>query len=203
MSILDKHLAFVNEQVQFHANRADQFASYPIRQGKHLATLSKLRALGEDLVIASRELDQCSEPPKTHKTRQVRLALTAEEVEGLPKELLQELSLSAADRTEFAILQLMEEMGGVLTLDKILIGLYRKTGEIHRRPTLVSRLYRMAQKQALYMVPGKKGVYSLDPLSDQEAAALFGGDLTDSPESVSGEPDPRSEAERAGTARST
>ena len=63
--------------------------------------------------------------------------------------------------------------GGVLSLDKLLIGLYKKTGEIHKRQALVSRLYRMSQKGVVFGVANKKGFYATRELSDEEIEKLF------------------------------
>jgi hypothetical protein len=72
-----------------------------------------------------------------------------EDIEGLPPELMQELSISDADRLEFTIVGIINEAGGLMSLDKIIIGLYKKSGEIHKRSTLTSRLYRMIQKNLI------------------------------------------------------
>ena len=58
------------------------------------------------------------------------MILTPEVIEGLPKELMDELSISDADRTEFAIMNIIDENGGIASLDNILIGLYKKTNDI-------------------------------------------------------------------------
>jgi hypothetical protein len=86
---------------------------------------------------------------------------------------MSELSVSSADKTEYAILNLMEKAGGIMSLDQIIVGLYRTTQEIHKRQTTTSRLYRMAGKNLVFSVPNKKGVYSLEPISEEEAAKLL------------------------------
>jgi hypothetical protein len=68
--------------------------------------------------------------------------------------------------------------GGVLPLNKILIGLYRKTGVTHKRPALTSRLYRMVERGRLYNVPEQKGVYSITSINADEAKGIFGGEQT-------------------------
>ncbi len=110
------------------------------------------------------------------------MSLTLEDVEGLPSELMQELSISDSDKLDFAIESIMNEAGGVLSLDKILIGLWKKTGEIHKRGNLTSRLYRMRQKGTIHAVPNKSGYYSTRPLSEQDVRRLFGQDEVDVPD---------------------
>jgi hypothetical protein len=92
---------------------------------------------------------------------------------GLPEELIQELNITTGDKTEFAIINLMTEAGGIVSLDRMIVGLYRRTGEIHKRSALLNRLYRMIQKGSIYSVPGKKGVYSTEEMNEQQVEALF------------------------------
>jgi hypothetical protein len=74
---------------------------------------------------------------------------------------------------------IIAQSGGFLSLDKIMVELYKRTREIHKRNTLTSRLYRMAQRGTIYNVPGKKGVYSTYEISEQDAKKMFGQDVTD------------------------
>ena len=64
--------------------------------------------------------------------------------------------------------------GGIASLDQILVGLYRNSGELWKRNTLTSKLYRMAQKGVVFQVPEKKGVYSTRRISEEDARRLFG-----------------------------
>ena len=100
------------------------------------------------------------------------LALSPEDIEGLPPELIEELSISDSDMADFAILSAVDEAGGVVSLDKLLILMFKKTGEIHKRAALNSRIYRMVQKGTMFAVPGRKGVYSTRELSEEEASAI-------------------------------
>ncbi|MDA8390887.1 MAG: hypothetical protein M0Z76_09205 [Gammaproteobacteria bacterium] len=173
MSILNKHLEFVNEQFIFHENRANTFDPKTFRAKLHLETANKFKALAADLESADKILDD--NPPKRGAQKgQIQLSLTFDEVSGLPEELLQELNLSDADKTEFEIVKAIEDAGGIISLDRLLIALYKNTGEIHKRNSLYSRLARMASKSLLFYVPGKKGVYSATQLTADEAARLFG-----------------------------
>ena len=86
--------------------------------------------------------------------------LTPEDLEGLPDELIKELSLTEADRQDFELLAVVKELGGQVSLDKMLVNYYRRTNEILDRSKLNQRVYRMAQKGLLHAVPGRKGVYS-------------------------------------------
>lgn len=96
-----------------------------------------------------------------------------EDLDGLPDELIQELSVTDGDRLDFTIYTIIEELGGIASLDQLLIALYRKTGEVHKRPNVNSRLYRLTTRGGeLFNVPGKKGVYATHELTQDEIDAL-------------------------------
>ena len=172
MEKLREFIAFVKDQVAFHQTKADHFErralKFPaeghraVAHRKMLGRFTELEAFLESLQAM---------PAGSGQSRPVlsKLGLSPEELEGLPPELLEELNITEADRADFAVLSVLDEAGGVLSLDKLLIGLYRKTGEVHKRTQLNSRLYRMMQKGSVFSVPGKKGVYSTHQMSDEEA----------------------------------
>lgn len=174
MSILDKHIEFVNEQAIFHEKRGE-IDPKSFKAQLHQATSNKFRVLLKDIEEASRKLD---EPPKTigktNNLKPIQLSLTIEDIEGLPEELIAELNLTDRDKTEFAIVNAIEEAGGILSLDRLLIALYKKTGEIHKRNNLYPKLSRMASKESIYFVPGKKGFYSIDPIKPEDVPVIFG-----------------------------
>lgn len=174
--ILDKHITFVNEQLAFHKSRAAIYQAIPARQRKHQETADKFQSLSDDLESVKEQIAS-SASVRSPATKQLKLALTPDDLNGLPDELIGELSIASVDRVEVIILSMLDDAGGMMTLDQILIGLYRKSGEVNKRQTITSRLYRMGQKNLIYSVPGKKGVYSLQRLSEEEAYKLFGRSL--------------------------
>ncbi len=175
MSILDKHLAFVNEQMKFHDAMVGKYKASPFRATLHKNTYDKLSALSVDLKAADDLLNTQKPDQAGMDAREkgvMQLSLTPEELKDLPQELLDELT--GADKIEFAILSALEESGGVISLDKILIAIFRKTGEILKRDQVTSKIFKMGQKNLIFSVPGKKGVYSSESLSGEEASKLFG-----------------------------
>lgn len=177
MSILNKHFPIVKEQLEFHQRMAEKYVTQPFtntfRATLHKTTAEKLGALYADLVEADLALNAPAPEPAAPRVRSpLQLSLSFEELSGLPQELLDELT--GADKIEFAIINAIEDAGGVITLDRLLIALYKKTQEIHKREFITSRLYRMAQKNLVYNVPGKKGIYSTEQLSAEDFAKLFG-----------------------------
>lgn len=174
MTMLDKYLAFVNEQIAFHEERVKQFSEMPKRANKHQQTADTFVGLRQFI----QDLAEDAEAVKTRslqKPQQLRLSLTPDEIDDLPEELLNELSISAADRAEYLILNLLEDAGGVMSLDQILVGIYRATKEIPKRTTVTNRLYRMSQKNLIHSVPNKKGVYSLYPITEEQMDKLLSG----------------------------
>ncbi|MBN9460356.1 MAG: hypothetical protein J0H00_03940 [Burkholderiales bacterium] len=175
-TVLD-HLEFVNRQLEFHRAKAAEYQEKaPRRAEGHLRTIAHFESLAETLMGFESELTKLREeldrrpPPLPLKGAQLSLSL--EDLRDLPAELLQELSISDGDKLDFTLQSIIEEGGGVLSLDQVLIALYRKTGEVHKRQQINNRLYRLANKDVLYSVPGKKGVYSARQLSDAELSAL-------------------------------
>lgn len=176
MSILSKHIPFVNAQIAFQENQAKKYATVPRRANLHLATASTFKQLLADMQDASRVLDDPANKPKPVSLSQ-QLILSPAELAELPDDLLKELNVTEADKIEQTILSLMEQAGGIISLDRLLVGIYKRTGEVQRRVTITSRMYRMNQKGYVFPVPGKKGVYSVRELTTDEVAKLFGETL--------------------------
>lgn len=170
--IIEKYIPFVKEQIALQEKMITKFADQAWRQNLHIAALEKYKSLEKDILEVSSYIKELEKRPKS-KIAAKRLNLTFEDVQGLPQELIDELSISEADRTEFHVSAIIEELGGIASLDQIIVGLYKKTNEITKRNTLTSRLHRMSNKELVFSVPGKKGVYSLVPLSETDVERLF------------------------------
>ena len=151
-------LKFVNEQIAFHEDRERQFSGQA-RARKHSETKEKFHALADLL----QELESAATADKA-APKQLSLSLTPEDIEGLPDELMEELTISK-DKTEFLILSALEKNHGVASLDQLLVALYRESGEIFKRSALNNRIYRMVTRGQVFSVPDKKGVYSLEELN--------------------------------------
>lgn len=165
MQDMDKFLAFVKSQSEFHDRQAYRLRNDDRRHKLHKGTSETFDEL---LVLLQSIVDENS--AKSPENR--RLALEWSELQNLPPELVAELSITDSDKLDFSIAELIEKSGGVATLDRILVDIYKLTGEILKRSNLNARLYRMVQKEMIYSVPGKKGVYSSSPISEEEADTL-------------------------------
>lgn len=173
--MLEKFIPFVKDQSAYHARMAARFGPDSpqkdlFRAKKHSESSAKFAELALALEKADKALPIVTTAPSKPK----QLSLGFEEIQDLPDELLQELSISDADRTDYAILQIVEECGGIASLDRILVGLYKTTGEVMKRSTLTSRAYRMVQKGNLFSVPTKKGVYSTHELTEDQVSQILG-----------------------------
>ena len=151
-SIFD-YLEFVNKQAAFHEQKAQEFQGDK-RHWLHRKTAERFHGLAS----------QIESLKKATILRQVPganpLALTSGDVEGLPPELLEQLvNLPDSDKLEAEIVEIINQAGGTLLLDHLLISLFRRTGEVYQRHLLVSKLYRM-NKKGLVFSTSKKGVYT-------------------------------------------
>ncbi len=96
--------------------------------------------------------------------KQEQLYLLPKDLEDLPEELLTQLNQSKSDKLELNILKSLEDAGGVLSIDVLLVRLYRLTKQIYDRRQLSAKLFRMTKKGLIFSVPKKKSVYSISPI---------------------------------------
>lgn len=90
------------------------------------------------------------------------LALTPDDLEGLPEELLAELNITETDKFEGFVVRAVRAAGGVMTLDKLMIACWRERKEVVKRVAFNAKLYRMTRKGLLWTVPSRKGIYTTD-----------------------------------------
>jgi len=165
MPRLSEFVDFVNQQMDFHERRSEDFKDEPGRQEFHSRIANKFRALAATIEETERQLEKMSSPPSPSKSA---TSLSWGEIEGLPNELMDELNISESDKSEFNLIALIEELGGVASLDRLLVEIYKKTETVTKRTNLNARLYRMVQKELIYSIPGKKGVYSTTPTNNED-----------------------------------
>lgn len=168
--LITQDLDVLNEQIAFHKKRS-QTAKEAFRKKIHSETALKLALIADHIAKLLSALAEAQNRPKPVKLGN-QLTLSYDEIKGLPQELLEELSIDS-NSPDYTIIDLIEESGEILSLDKILVGLYKKTGEIHKRSQLNNRLYRMVQRGELFSVAGKKGVYSTRELTDDEVENIL------------------------------
>ncbi|MCY3989256.1 MAG: hypothetical protein OXF94_11805 [Gammaproteobacteria bacterium] len=158
-------IPFVKSQADFHYRQADRYADDERRRGLHFGTAEKF----SDLLSLLKEIKEWAVPIDHAGTG---LMVSPGELKDLPDELIKELNVTDSDKMDYSIVELVNEHGGIASLDRILVGLYLKTHEVQKRHNLNARIYRMMQKGLLHSVPGKKGVYSSRQLSEEEIESL-------------------------------
>ena len=79
----------------------------------------------------------------------------------LPPALLAQLSGPKTDALEARILAVVGAAGGAIALDRLLIELYRRYGQIHTRKGLNNKAYRMVRKGLIHQAADRRGAYSL------------------------------------------
>ncbi len=90
------------------------------------------------------------------------------DLSDLPPELLAELSAPRADELESQIMVILQAYGGTADLDQILVGLFRKFKIVQKRRFLQNKVWRMCQKDMLWSIRGRKGVYTTQEPADEE-----------------------------------
>lgn len=94
------------------------------------------------------------------------------DISDLPDELLAQLSGVKTDELEDQIFSIVKAASPSIELDRLLIELFRRFGEVYERRFINNKCYRMAQKELIFAVPGRKGVYTAtkpkepDPLKE-------------------------------------
>ena len=95
------------------------------------------------------------------------------DLSDLPPELIAELSTPRGDELENQIVVVLQAYGGTADLDRILVGLFRKYKIIQKRRFLQNKVWRMCNKEMLWSIRGKKGVYTIvEPEEDEKEKIL-------------------------------
>jgi hypothetical protein len=87
-------------------------------------------------------------------------ALQRNDLADLPEELLAELSDRTTRGDSDPLIRIIDDRGGVASLDEILIDLYRRHGQLGKRTLIQNKLYRLSKQGLVHTTPGKKGIYT-------------------------------------------
>ncbi|WP_326913647.1 hypothetical protein [Sphingopyxis chilensis] len=97
------------------------------------------------------------------------------DLSDLPAELVKELAGIKVDDLEQQIFTVIKSGGDEVDLDSVLIELFRRFQVVQTRKFLQNKLWRMAQKEIIYSVPGRKGIYTATkPPEGDEFSKLIG-----------------------------
>jgi hypothetical protein len=174
MGKIDKYVDFVKEHVALQHKLAKKYEDSPFRKNQHLDSAKGFADIEQFLTEIQKKGTSDTSYLNRGDSPLKRLHLTYEDISDLTEDQLRELNLTEADRQDLVVEHMIAQNGGIYSLDKIMVDLFRQTKEFPKRSTIISRLYRMAGKGMIYNVPGKKGVYSTYEMTEQDARKLFG-----------------------------
>ncbi len=80
--------------------------------------------------------------------------METEDRSDLPQELLSQLSIK---KPSGAVLALIESYGEPISINEIVIGVYKKTGEVYRRPGVLNTLTMLTKSKQINRV--SRGMY--------------------------------------------
>jgi hypothetical protein len=168
---LEDFLPFVKGQIRYNERRLKNIKGNSGVYTNCKGVLDNLKRLETFIETHKNSNNSVSQETK-NKPAAPKLTLSPADLEGLPDELLAQLAISSSDKADFEILSIFEQLGGIASLDQVIIALYKKTGEIPERAKINAKIYRISQKGLLEPVEGKKAVYRV---SDQKSsqAELF------------------------------
>ncbi|MCQ9615951.1 hypothetical protein L1889_03890 [Paenalcaligenes niemegkensis] len=160
LSIIEKYDLFVKDQIAHQERTAVYYAEKNdrIRADGYADRAEKLQEMWSAVTDAIQSI------PSPNKEAQFHLS--PDDLAGLPDELVKELGITDSDRKEYLLIDLINNLGGIASINKLLISIYKETGEIEKRTRLVARLYRMQNKGMIYTTSERKGVYSTTPIPD-------------------------------------
>lgn len=82
-------------------------------------------------------------------------------LQDIPDELKRELNTFQKSEEDSKIIEVIRTFEGIANIDEVLVGFYRKFGEIKKRKDIALKLYRLSRAGILLTVPKKKGVYEI------------------------------------------
>lgn len=159
-SIIEKYDLFIKDQIS-HQERAAVLNAEKqdeMRAHSYAERAKKLQEMWSEIQAVASSHPMPNIEAKFH--------LTPDELAGLPDELIKELGITDSDRKEYLLVELINKLGGITSINKLLVAIYNQTGEVEKRSRLVGRLYRMQNKGMIYTTPDRKGIYATQPIPD-------------------------------------
>jgi hypothetical protein len=160
--MLDKFIALVKGQIRHYETQIDRFPpSDPRTRPAQVEFYRRLMNEHCELLVylegQLKKTNGATEDPE----KPVDIETPGEDnLSDLPEELLAQLSGRAKKGQADPIVQIINDHGGVATLDEILIDLYRRHREINTRTLISNKLYRLGKQGLVKAIEGKKGVYT-------------------------------------------
>lgn len=158
---LQDKINFVNEQYEYQLARAEYYEKQNdlVRVDAYKKRAKQFQELADFIE------KNCLEPAILSSS----IYISPDDIKDIPPQLLAQLNISDSEKQDFKIIEAIDGVGGIASIDKILIAYFRKNQEILDRQKLMAKLYRMAAKGIVYSHPSKKGVYSTRPIIEEKA----------------------------------
>jgi hypothetical protein len=157
MRSITELIGFCKRQSAYHRKKAAEPDIRTEWAARHSDTAQSLDEIAEYLSSAPAGGSTATGDPSQGDL----FALDPFNLDDIPGELLDELKISKADKVDAQIVELLKIAGRPLTISEVLVGLFRKFGDQHKRTGLSARLYRMAQAKTLVQIEGERGTYGL------------------------------------------
>lgn len=92
---------------------------------------------------------------------------------GLPEELIAQLQISDSDRFQWCVVDIINRTPDkTISLEVLLIALYKVTGKIYERADLANRMSRLSRKGVAFPVQGRKAVYTTIPPNEYDLLSV-------------------------------
>lgn len=156
---LQDKINFVNEQCEYQLARAEHYEKQhdPMRVDAYKKRAKQFQELADFIE------KNCSQPSILSSS----IYISPDDIKNIPPQLLAQLNISDSEKQDFNIIEAIDSVGGIASIDKILIAYFHKTQEILDRQKLMAKLYRMSNKGIVYSHPSKKGIYSTRPIEQK------------------------------------
>lgn len=194
MPMIANCVEFVKRQVEFNRRQykrlsektsLEEDSSSYRRAAEKLPIYERLTSDFENLLssmlvdIEAFEALKQSTPVSTQGTADVETLLkTPTEIQqstlaGLPEELIAQLQISDSDRFQWCVVDIINRTPDkTISLEVLLIALYKVTGKIYERADLANRMSRLSRKGVAFPVQGRKAVYTTIPPSEDDLLSV-------------------------------
>lgn len=152
---------FCQSQATFHLRRAQHKKAGPQKVAAHEQLAAKFSSAAQILSAAPDDTDR---EPTSHEGLFV---IDPFDLGDLPSELVEQLAIPQSDQDDAKIVRLLRLAQRPLSINEVMVALYRRFGEVQKRNAVNARLYRMTQRGDLLKL--EKGVYTLPPTSGPDS----------------------------------
>lgn len=184
MPMIANYVEFVKRQVEYNRRQYERLlektgssgdTSSSRRAAEKLPMFERLSSGFQSLLdamlsdIADFEAMKLATPPSVSTNDVDDLLKTPTDIhqstlDGLPEELIAQLQISDADRFQWCVVDIINRTPDkTISLEVLLIALYKVTGKIYERADLANRMSRLSRKGVAFPVPGRKAVYTTSP----------------------------------------